>query len=101
MERDEAERRAWDVFEPKLASLQHFHEAQLPVSQGPRPNSPGRGYYSNLGFFLQDFTVPAGSSREERLLYIEFVKRLDAAGELKEGSAEEILDRLKESLVAG
>ena len=61
-ERADADRRAWDRFRPRLESLSSFIEARLLVKQAPPPDSPGRRYYSNLGFFLQDFTVPSGSS---------------------------------------
>jgi hypothetical protein len=81
--RANAERRAWDEFRPKLAALQTFVEAQRLARSPLSPGSPGRKFYSNLGFFLHAFIVPLGSSYEEKSLYIEFIRRLDAAKSLK------------------
>jgi hypothetical protein len=53
----------------------------------------GLPYYSNLGFFLGDFTVPSGSSYEERELYLQFIQRLDAAGALKPGAEKKVQRR--------
>lgn len=93
-----AEQRAWEEFLPKLAALQTFVEAQLLVARGPRPDAPGRRYYSNLGFLLEGFTVPAGSNQTERELYIQFIQRLEAAGALKPGAAPGIVATLRSSL---
>ena len=93
-----SEQRAWDEFLPKLAALQTIVEAQLLVARGPRPDAPGRRYYSNLGFFLEVFTVPAGSNQTERELYIKFIQRLEATGALKPGAAPDILAALRSSL---
>ena len=86
----QARDREWEQFRPKLAALQTFADAMALVDQAPRPDTPGRKFYSNLGFFLQAFTVPDGSNGEERALYLEFVRRLDAAGGLKPGALERI-----------
>jgi|GEM_PF-1943216 len=89
-ERSEAERREWEIFRPKLDALQTYAEALKLVAEAPRPDAPGRRYYSNLGFFLQAFTVPMGSSHAERALYLQFIQRLDAAGSLKPGARQPI-----------
>ena len=97
-ERAAAEQQAWEEFVPKLAALQTIVEAQLLVARGPRPDAPGRQYYSNLGFFLAAFTVPAGSNQTERELYIQFIQRLEATGALKPSVAPGILLTLRSSL---
>ena len=97
----EKERRVWDEFRPKLESLASFIDAQLLVASAPPPDSPGRRYYSNLGFFLQSFAVPMGSSRGERAMYLQFIRRLDAAGALNPGAAEPIIENLQRALAAG
>lgn len=89
-ERAAAERQVWTAFRPKLEALQTMPEAYQLVAESPRPDAPGRRYYSNLGFFLQSFSVPDGSSNEERALYLQFIERLDAAGMLKPGAREKI-----------
>jgi hypothetical protein len=97
-ERAEAEWRAWEEFRAKLAALESYVDAKLLVAQSPPPDSPGRSYYSNLAYFLQEFAVPAGSSHEERTLYLQFVRRLDSAGALKPGVGEEVGERLRRSM---
>jgi hypothetical protein len=57
-----ADRRLWEEFRPRLEALTSFVDARLFVDDAPPRDSPGRRYYSNLGFFLQAFTVPEGSS---------------------------------------
>jgi hypothetical protein len=86
----EADRRVWDRFRARLEGLTSFPEAQLLVDEALPPDSPGRRYYSNLGFFLQDFTVPAGSSYAEKELYLQFIQRLNATGALKPGAAQRL-----------
>ena len=94
-ERREAERREWEIFRPKLDALQSYVEASQLVAEAPPPDAPGRGYYSNLGFFLQAFIVPMGSSYAERALYLQFIQRLDAAGSLKPGAGQQIEEVLR------
>lgn len=71
----EADRRVWDQFRLRLEALASFGEAQSLTNEAPPPDSPGRRYYSNLGFFLQSFAVPMGSSYAEKALYIQFIQR--------------------------
>ncbi len=97
-ERYEADRRAWEVFLPKLAALQSFVEAEQLVPKAPPPDSPGRRYYSNLGFFLQAFNVPAGSNYDERTLYLQFIQRLDAAGALVPGVRQKIEEEFRRAM---
>lgn len=83
--RAEANRHAWESFRSKLEALKSSAEARALVAEAPPPDSPGRHYYSNLGFFLQAFTVPLGSSYAEKALYRQFIRRIDGLGELKPG----------------
>lgn len=97
-ERREAERREWEIFRPKLDALQSYVEALQLVAEAPPPDAPGRRYYSNLGFFLQAFVVPMGSSFVERALYLQFIRRLDAAGALKPGAGQQIEEALRNAM---
>ena len=94
----EADRRVWNEFSSKMSKVQTFIEAQILVNEAVPPDSPGRRYYSNLGFFLQAFTVPYGSNYDERVLYLEFIRRLDQSGQLKPGAREKIEDDLKKAM---
>jgi hypothetical protein len=78
----EAEERAWKQFEPKLKALQSIEEAANLLSQEPRPDSPGRQYYSNLKFFLDTCSRPNNASSEENGIYIELLRKFHAAGKL-------------------
>jgi hypothetical protein len=97
-ERNEAERLEWEIFRPKLDALQSYAEALKLLAEAPRPDAPGRRYYSNLGFFLQAFTVPMGSSYAERALYLQFIQRLDAAGALKPEARQQIEQALRHEM---
>ncbi len=98
-ERAEAERRVWEQFRPRLDALQSFADALKLVAEAPPPDAPGRRYYSNLGFFLQSFTVPLGSSHAEKSLYLQFIRRLDAAGALKPGAGQQIEEALRNAMM--
>jgi hypothetical protein len=94
-----AQRRVWNEFRPKLANLKSFAEAELLVqNEAPPPDSPGRSYYSNLGFFLSSFMVPAQSNVEERKLYLQFIQRLIAAGEVMPEIGNEVEDALRRAI---
>jgi hypothetical protein len=88
------EQKVWDEFVPQLAALQTYDDAVELAARTPRPDAPGRRYYSNLSFFLGQFTVPMGSNGTERSLYAAFIRRLDAAGALKPGNTDRILAAL-------
>jgi hypothetical protein len=89
-EQDEAERRCWAEFRPRLAAVQTFVEARLLAAETPPVGSAGRRFYSNLSFFLMAFEPPAGASHEEKRLYLQLVRRFDAAGALNPGARERI-----------
>ncbi len=90
----DAEHRAWELFRPKLEALQSYAEAEQLVTEAPPPDSPGRGHYTNLGFFLGKFTVPMGSSYAEKMLYLQFIQRLDNARKLNPGTRQKIEEEL-------
>ncbi len=86
-ERAEKDRRQWELFRPQLEAVATYMEGLRLAHEGPGPDQPGRTFRSNLAFFLSSFVPPMGSSHEEKRLYINLIKRLDAGGELKEGVA--------------
>jgi hypothetical protein len=92
----DAEDRVWTKFSAKLREVGSFVEAQK-LARGPAPNQgqPGRRFYSNLAFFLGDFTVPHGSNEAERALYLALIRRLDEAGEIRAGARQEIENRFQ------
>jgi hypothetical protein len=96
-EEPELDQQAWEDFLPKLAAAQTYRDALRLWDQAPREGAPGRRYYSNLGFFLQNFAVPEGSNSEERRHYVRLIKRMDAEGWLKRGALEEILAKFAEA----
>lgn len=94
----ESDRRVWEQFRPRLEALRSFPAAQALVKEAPPPDSPGRRYYSNLGVFLQAFTVPEGSSYAEKELYLRLIERLDAARALKPGAAQRVEEELRRAM---
>lgn len=97
-ERWAAENQAWNWFRPKMAALASYDEALALIEQMPRPDSPGRRYYTSLDFFVKTFNVPGGSSYEERLLYLQFIQRLVAAGKLNPEVGQEVEAKLRRAM---
>lgn len=93
-ESSEADQRAWAVFSPKLTAVRSFKDAFLLMADTVRPDSPGRRYYSNLGFFLQSFAPPAGANAMELNEYLRLIRLFDSEGALKKGVRAEIEEKL-------
>ena len=91
----EAEHRVWVYFKEDLEAAAGFAEAQALTLKTPAQGAPGRGYYSNLAFFLREFAVPAGSNQKERTMYLNLVRRIDAARQLKPGVRERLERELR------
>lgn len=64
-EREEAHRRAWEEFYPRLQSVTSVHEAFALAASTVAPGAPGRAFFSNLIFFLQNLVLPAGAGPAE------------------------------------
>ena len=90
-ELEESELKAWENFKRRLSAINGVAQA-LELSMSTRGESfPGRQYYSNFAFFMQNaFAIPGGSNSEERELYRELLERLEAGGSVKEGTADRI-----------
>jgi hypothetical protein len=96
-EREGVERFAWIDFEAKLAAVKTIREAQ--ILKAPPPDSPGRPFYTNLAFFLNNsFAIPDGCNLEEIRAYIKLIERLDAAGQLKPDVGTRVIASLKKRL---
>jgi hypothetical protein len=92
---------AWKEFRDRFAMAASLVDANLLVASSPPANSPGRRYYANLAFFLGDFSTPSSSIFEERKLYIEFIRRMDAANQLNPGIAEQVAADLMRTMGQG
>ncbi len=97
-EDDAARRHAWTTFHDKVQAAPGFTEAEAILRSAPPQGHPGRKYYSNLGFFLQQFTLPNGANIEEIQLYLGLLERINAAGQLKPGSFETLRAALTRAL---
>jgi hypothetical protein len=89
----------WRIFEEKLRAALTLKDAQMLAQESLPQDSPGRPFYSNLGFFLQGFSregfiVPMGSSGEEKRLYAQFIDRLAAAGVSIPGGRDKVVGDL-------
>lgn len=85
-ERANAERQAWEVFREKLGAAATLADAcSLFLQQAPPEGTPGRRYYSNLGFFLQGLSIPGGASAEELGMYAALLDRLGLEPEVAAG----------------
>ncbi len=94
------DRCVWAEFRHKLAAIKTFYEAYELLSHAVPDGVPGWHYYSNLGYFLRAFIAPAGSTYEEKGLYLDFIRRLDATHQLRPGSGKMIEKALLRAIVA-
>jgi hypothetical protein len=69
-EEAKAEQRAWAAFKPQLGEVRTREDALVLYEQRPPEGSPGRRYYSNLGFFLYTGTIPIEANVAERAVYM-------------------------------
>jgi hypothetical protein len=94
----EDENRVWNLFRIRLEVLQNFTEAMQLVNESPSQDAPGRRYFSNLGFFLGAFSIPTGSSYAEKALYLQFIQRLNATGQLKPAGGKKVEAELQKAM---
>jgi hypothetical protein len=97
---DDAERKEWDFFIPKLRAAKGLADAMLLAHTGVREGEPGRRYYSNLATFLQNFFPPAGADAVELSAYVDLIAKLDAEGVLKPGAKDSITNMLRSAMAA-
>lgn len=81
-ETDEAERRAWDSFIPRLRAVSSLKEALLLHAEPVGHDSPGRKFYSNFGFFMHYFAAPDGATLVELNEYLRLLDVFEAEGAL-------------------
>ncbi len=92
------EKIVFEKFKNSLNKVNTAPEAQLLVREAPSVDSPGRKYYSNFGFFIQRFWVPDGASDDEKILYKNFIEKLDKTGQLKSGEGKIIINKLNNGM---
>lgn len=93
----EADKREWETFAAALEKANTFADAKVLTTRTPQEGRPGRHFYSNLAFFLQDFTVPGSADVAEKALYIRLMKRMDESGSLKPGVMDGVVNALRAS----
>jgi hypothetical protein len=84
-ERERAEDQYWQKFKARLESAGGYAEIRAIAEEAPPPDAVGRQFHSNLIFFLDTFSRPGGASAFERALYVQLLRGMDAAGDLKPG----------------
>src|SRR5258706_15555106 len=83
--REDKHNQYWKKFRTILQAGQDYGEALALALAMPHQDVPFRKFHTNLLYFLQDFTVPKGSTPEERSMYLELMRRFEARGEIKPG----------------
>ncbi|KYF96109.1 hypothetical protein BE20_04455 [Sorangium cellulosum] len=98
-EGDRLTREHWPVFKAKLEKTGTIAEAEALRRQAVPEGTPGRKFYSNFGTFLvKSFMIPDGAGYAELLLYLDFLQRLVASGELKPEYLSEIEGPIRRAL---
>lgn len=89
---------AWAEFSHELATLGSAEEARALIGNAPPPDSPGRPFYSNFAnFFGNNFVAPGGASADELILYIGFIERLVAAGQVRPEDGTTVIEGLRKA----
>jgi hypothetical protein len=97
-ERYVADRRAWEVFRPRLESVASFTDALQLMSESVPPDAPGRRYYSNLAFFMQGFSPPAGANALELRQYRRPLEVFESEGALRLGARSQLESALNRAI---
>ena len=97
-ERYELERKTWERFRPRLEGIACMADAIEVLKGMPAPDTPFRKHYTNLLWFMDTFSPPGNSSRAEKGLYIEMVKKMEKAGEIEEGKRQQIENELTSAM---
>lgn len=87
---DEAERRAWDYFIPRLRAVSSLKEALLLHAEPVGHDSPGRKFHSNFGFFMHHFAAPDGATLAELNEYLRLLDVFEAEGALAADKKKEL-----------
>ena len=100
---EEAQHRAWERFRVRLEAATCLADAMKLYADAPPPDSPGRAYYSNLGFFLlhSSFAIPGGADLSERTMYLSLVERMATRGEITPDVAKRVQEELQHSISEG
>jgi hypothetical protein len=94
----DADRRAWEDFLPKLQAVETPLDAIRLAASTVGPNTAGRRYYSNLGFFVQSYWPPDGANSTELVEYLRLIRAFEAQGALKPGVRNELEAKLEAAL---
>jgi hypothetical protein len=73
----EKEAEYWATFSQKLTDLDSVEAAQLFAASAPGSDLPGRKFHTNLLYFLETFGIPGDASKDEMVLYLNFLMKLD------------------------
>ena len=92
------QKQAFEEFRRKLESVRSLADAHKLHAGAPPQDSSGHKYYSNFGKFLMDFTAPNSASLDEYSLYLAFIQKMDAAGELPPGARKKIEKDLRRAM---
>jgi len=85
---------SWQAFRARMDTASSLEDAFAIARTGAVKPQAGWGYYDHLRLFLRTFNVPRGATPAEKVLYGEFIRRLERGGELKRERAWEVLEKL-------
>lgn len=91
----EAKARCWEHFHHKLRAVQSMAGAVELVSEAPPVGAPGRRYYTNLVYFLENFMPPGDANAVELGLYVQLIQHPDSLQKLKPEIREKAEKELK------
>ena len=93
-DQEEKAHRARAAFMAELRAAQTRKDAEALAFGAPRPDAPGRAFYSNLQFFLANSIPPRGASIAELAEY----RRLAATFDLAPDARQTLVDALSDAM---
>jgi hypothetical protein len=88
----------WSEFSDQLRRAETLEDALRLYASAVKPDTPGRSYYSNFGFFLQTFAPPAGASVYELQQYLRLLRCFDNQGIVKGGAMANLVPVLERAI---
>lgn len=86
------------AFFRRLERIQSWEDALKLRDEVPPKGSASQRYYRNFAYFMREFDPPHGASREELVLYLAMIERLDAKGQLAPGARETVVATLRRAM---
>jgi hypothetical protein len=98
IEHDAAARKVWEKLQAQLIALITEEDLNEILKNCPNQGQPGRGYYSNFRFFINERIIPGGAEYDEWKLYIKIIEKLTQIGIFEEQKSLQLKSELQRKI---